>query len=449
MSSSSKDVRFSEKISFALGIGSQNIMYGFVTTYVMIYFTDIFGISAAFAGTIILISGLWDAVNDPLMGVLADKTRTKWGKFRPYMLASIPAAIMFVLLFTVPDISPAGKAVWALVTYLLYQMFYTIVDIPIWSITAVMTTNTNKRTAVLTFGKIAAQLGLILPIVMAPILIKELGGGAKGHQSLAIIIAAISVLFIPMIFFFVKERVIPSSNRPSAGKLFKVILKNKPLLLLLSSHLIRSIATALLIATLTYFTKYNLGNEEKMMDIMILYFGPALLGMIAIPLLSKVFDKKKLIIVTGLLQVAAFAALFLVGYKKLSNILIVVGFVGLFMGLIEVLIPSMFNETIDYSEWKLGTRAEGMVWSTQTLAAKAGTAVGGIVLGTILTDIGYVKNAVQTAAALDGIHITISIVVGCIYLISIIPLCFYTLTKKKYKELMSELKVKRADEPAN
>lgn len=449
MSNSLKDVRFSEKISFALGIGSQNIMYGFVTTYVMIYFTDIFGISAAFAGTIIFASGLWDAVNDPFMGVLADKTRTRWGKFRPYMFASIPAAIMFVLLFTVPNISPTGKAIWALVTYLLYQMFYTVVDIPIWSITAVMTADTNKRTAILTFGKIAAQLGIILPIVFAPGIIKDLGGGAIGHQSLAIIIAAITIIFIPAIFFFTKERVVASNNKPSAIKLFKVILKNKPLLLILSSHLMRSIATALLIASLTYFTKYNLGDEETMMPIMALYFAPAIVGMVIIPMLSKVFDKKKLIIISALLQVIAFAALFLVGYKKLDSILIVVGFVGLFMGLIEVLIPSMFNETIDYSEWKLGTRAEGMVWSTQTLAVKAGTAIGGIVLGTILTNIGYVKNAVQTPLTLGGIHITISIVVGGIYLASIIPLCFYTLTKKKYKEIMNDLKVKRTNNSTN
>jgi Na+/melibiose symporter-like transporter len=165
--------------------------------------------------------------------------------------------------------------------------------------------------------------------------------------------------------------------------------------------------------------------------------------MIIIPILSKRFDKKLLIIVSVLLQVIAFLAFYLVGYQNLTNILIVVGFIGFFMGLIDILIPSMFSETIDYSEWKLGTRAEGMVWSTQTLAVKAGTAFGGIVLGIILTSVGYVQNAVQTARALNGIHITISLVVGGIFLISLIPIFFYSLTRSKYKIIMEELEEKR------
>lgn len=443
------DIRLSEKLSLSTGIGVQNIMYGFVTAYVIIFFTDVYGISAALAGTIVLVSGLWDAVNDPMMGIIADKTRTKWGKFRPYMFAAIPAAIVYILLFTVPDLNETGKVIWAFATYIIYQMFYTVQDIPLWSLTAVMTKDTNKRTSLITLCKILGLFGGVIPIVFAASLINKFGGGAKGYQSLAIIIAVLGMIFIPAIFFFTKERVVSSKKKPSAFKLLKVIIKNKPLLLILSSHLIRSLGTALLITSLTYFTKYNLGNEETMMLIMVLYFVPATLGMIVIPMLSKRFDKKLLIIVAVSLQVLAFVALYLVGYASLTNILIVVGFIGFFMGLIDILIPAMFTETIDYSEWKLGTRAEGMVWSTQTLAVKAGTAIGGLVLGIILTSVGYVQNAVQTTSALNGIHMTISLVVGGIFLISLIPIFFYSLTKDKYKKLMSELEQRRASAKEN
>lgn len=443
------DIRLSEKLSLSTGIGVQNIMYGFVTAYVIIFFTDVYGISAALAGTIVLVSGLWDAVNDPMMGIIADKTRTKCGKFRPYMFAAIPAAIVYILLFTVPDLNETGKVIWAFATYIIYQMFYTVQDIPLWSLTAVMTKDTNKRTSLITLCKILGLFGGVIPIVFAASIINKFGGGAKGYQSLAIIIAVLGMIFIPAIFFFTKERVVSSKKKPSAFKLLKVIVQNKPLLLILSSHLIRSLGTALLITSLTYFTKYNLGNEETMMLIMVLYFVPATLGMIVIPMLSKRFDKKLLIIVAVSLQVLAFVALYLVGYASLTNILIVVGFIGFFMGLIDILIPAMFTETIDYSEWKLGTRAEGMVWSTQTLAVKAGTAIGGLVLGIILTSVGYVQNAVQTTSALNGIHMTISLVVGGIFLISLIPIFFYSLTRDKYKKLMSELEQRRASAKEN
>lgn len=447
--SKTNDIRLSEKLSLSTGIGVQNIMYGFVTAYVIIFFTDVYGISAALAGTIVLVSGLWDAVNDPMMGIIADKTRTKWGKFRPYMFAAIPAAIVYILLFTVPDLNETGKVIWAFATYIIYQMFYTVQDIPLWSLTAVMTKDTNKRTSLITLCKILGLFGGVIPIVFAASIINKFGGGARGYQSLAIIIAVLGMIFIPAIFFFTKERVVSSKKKPSTFKLLKVIIQNKPLLLILSSHLVRSLATALLITSLTYFTKYNLGNEETMMLIMVLYFVPATLGMIVIPMLSKRFDKKLLIIVSVSLQVLAFVALYLVGYASLTNILIVVGFIGFFMGLIDILIPAMFTETIDYSEWKLGTRAEGMVWSTQTLAVKAGTAIGGIVLGIILTSVGYVQNAVQTTSALNGIHMTISLVVGSIFLISLIPIFFYSLTRDKYKKLMSELEQRRASAKEN
>ncbi len=432
-------ISFKEKLSFSLAGLGQNMIYNFSSAYIIIFYTDYLRLLPAAVGTLMLVARVWDAVNDPLMGSLVDKTKTRFGKLRPYLLAvPIPLATFTVLTFINVDMSYSMRLLYAYVTYISWGMIYTISDVPYWGLSAAMTTDPKQRLSIISLARIFCNIGLAISIVIPPIIISQFNGNQLGYTISAILMSVLGSLLFFLAFFNTKERVIPSSQDSSIAKNLSLIKHNKPLLLLQSSRMLGALRMGLAAAG-TYFAKYNLGNE--------LYFsvlgGILILSMISAititPLLSKSLNKKFLYQISLIIGAFAHLAMYIFGY---SNMILLFGFLfiaGFGMGINDVIMYSMVTDSIDYLEFKTKKRLEGVSFSLHTFTTKLQTAISAFVIGIVLQLFGFVENVAQSEQALTGIFLLLSILPAIASILSLIPMHFYDLSEAKHKEILEQL----------
>ncbi len=433
-----------EKAAFGFGVFSQNLVYAFVTSYIMIFYTDYIGIAPAAIGTLFLISRLWDAINDPIMGIIADKTRTKFGKFRPYLfIVSVPMLLSMIFLFSE---SPFGsKIIWAYIMYILWSMIYTVSDIPMWSLCSVMSTNSQERNTLISLGKGIAPVAFAIVAVLAIPIMELLGGGKKAFQYTSIIFGVIMMIGMLILFFVSRERVERKEEKIKVLDVLKGLTTNKPLAYILASQLFILIVDTLAFTMIVYFATYNLGDVGLTPIVSLTAIIPMIISIAITVKLIKKIDKKKLTIISLIIRIIGYVILYFVGFNNLILFLIVFGLCGLTFGSTEVLLPSMMVETIDYAELKTGKRTEGIIWSTQTFIVKLASSVSGWLLGIFLTVVNYIPNIQQTDKTLSGMHSIFTLLPGALILFSLIAISFYPLTSDKYKILLEELKIKRQE----
>ncbi|MGE5677376.1 MAG: MFS transporter [Pseudomonadota bacterium] len=438
-------VRFKEKLGFSLGVFGQNIIYGFFTTYIMIFYTDVLGITAAAAGTLFMIVRLWDAANDPIMGCLADRTRSRWGKFRPYMLwVPIPMGIITTLTFFAPEVSYGTKLVYAYATYLAWDIAYTAGDIPMWALTSVITQDTKERTGVITMARIFSIFGMVLPAVATVPLLKLFGGAdGAGYTKVAGLYGLVCAVLMMGIFFTVRERVAHTEKRERISESIAVIIHNKPLLIIVASSIITNSVVAFRQSILVYYATYNLGNVDLVTLLMAATMGTMFLGMLLVPVANSVMGKRNSYIFFGLGLAISSICFYFSGYGSVKAVILWTLVSGIFSGAPSVLESAMIADTIEYAEWKTGVRAEGIIFSTQTFMAKFAGALSGGLAGLIFTIIGYVPNAAQTPKALNGLHAMMTVIPAAAVLAGLVPILFYTLTEKRHGEIVMELEARK------
>lgn len=438
-------VKLGEKLGFSLGVFGQNIIYGFFTTYIMIFYTDVLGITAAAAGTLFMIVRLWDAANDPVMGFLADMTRSRWGKFRPYMLwVPIPIAVITALTFFVPQVSYGAKLAYAYLTYIAWDIAYTAGDIPMWALTSVITQDTRERTGIITMARIFSIFGMALPAIATIPLLKAFGGEAgSGYTKVAGFYGIVCAVLMMGIFFTVKERVSHSRKRDKLSGSIGVIINNKPLLLIVASSIITNSVVAFRQSILVYYATYNLNNVDIVPVLMAVTLLTMFLGMLLVPLVNSIMGKRNAYIFYGLGLALSSILFYFSGYRSESSVILWTLVSGLFSGAPSVLESAMIADTIEYAEWKTGVRAEGIVFSTQTFMAKFAGALSGGLAGLIFTIIGYVPNGVQTETALKGLHAMMTVIPAVAVLAGLVPMFFYILNEKRHAEIVEELEAGR------
>lgn len=439
-------VRLSEKLGFSFGVFGQNIIYGFFTTYILIFYTDVFGITAAAAGTLFMVARLWDAANDPMMGLLADRTRTRWGKFRPYMLwVPIPIAVITVLTFLVPNAGYGTKLVYAYITYIAWGMIYTVGDIPMWALTSALTRDTKERTGIITMARIFSIFGMVVPAIATIPLLKLLGGemSKTGYTKVAAVYGVFCAISMMGIFFSVRERVVHSRERIKIKDSINVIIQNKPLLLIMVSSIITNSMVTFRQSILVYYATYNMHNTDLVPLLMIASLATMLVGMLLVPVVISFMGKRNAFIFYGIGLSLSSLLFYFSGYGSEKLVILWTLVSGLFSGAPSVLESAMIADTIEYAEWKTGLRAEGVIFSTQTFMAKFSSALSGGLAGLILTIIGYVPNAVQTQGSLHGIHAMMTIIPAAAVLVGLIPIFFYKITEKRHAQIVRELEERR------
>jgi sugar (glycoside-pentoside-hexuronide) transporter len=439
---------FTEKSGYALGDLAANFVFQAMLALQLDFYTHTFGLTPAQAGTLFLVVGLGVACLNPIMGVIADRTSTKWGKFRPWLLwTAVPFGIIGVLTFTTPGISPAGKLIYAWTTYILLRIIYTINNVPYASLTAVMTSDPDERTSIASYRQIAANSAGFIVASLAIPMVKYFGQGddARGYQYTMGLLSALSVIFFIIAFFATKERIQPDpQQKTDLGQDLSDLFKNRPWVVLFLATLFYFAAIVIRGNVMLPYFRFVAGN----VDIFAWFngFGLAalLVGVACSTTVSIRVGKRQLFIGSMFLSGVFTMALFVI--PPSSTVVIVVTEVlrQFVYGLSGPIIWAMMGDVADYGEWKTGRRASGTVTSAVVFALWAGLALGGAIAGWLFSLYGFVSEAqVQSAHAQSGILLTASIYAGLAFFAVATCLLFYPISREGNQKIANELAERR------
>jgi GPH family glycoside/pentoside/hexuronide:cation symporter len=456
---------FKEKFGYGLGDTASNLYWKLFENFQLIFYTDVFGISAAAAGTMFLVTKLWDAINDPMIGFISDRTRTAWGRFRPYLIwGSIPFAVTGILTFYTPDLSPTGKLIYAYITYTLVFMAYTFVNIPYGALMGVLTPKSIERTSASTFRFILAFAGGIIVAFCTEPLVRFFGGTKTelidGIETLVaadpqtgwfwtvVCYAILAVVLFTITFLTTKERVVPEQVKNSSiGQDIFDLVRNRPWIVLLFVGLFQILAGWTRGSATGFYFTYFLGSEFG--RFIGLGMFAAIVGMFLTRPLTAIFGKKRLMILMNIATALFTAALFFVG-KDQVWLVWALHVAGSFVsGPVPVLLWAMYADVADYSEWRFHRRATGLVFSAATFSQKLGGALGGAVPGWMLASYHFqapvdgVKQ-VQSETTLEGIVLMMSLIPAAFLLAAAAALLFYNISETFLHQIENELQQRKS-----
>ena len=444
-------LKLNEKIGYGAGDTASNFFFQTFGIFLLYYYTDVFGISAAAVGTMFFVSRLWDAVNDPIMGAIADRTETKQGKFRPYLLwVAVPYGVMGYLMFANPDFSDTGKLIYAWVTYSLMMMLYTAINVPYSALMGVMTPSSKERTVLSSYRFIGAFGGGLLISMLVRPLVQSIGGGdeALGFQYTMILFAVASVLLFWYTYAATTERVpAPIVEKRSIKSDVGRLLKTRAWVVLCFGGIFTLASIAVKNAVVIHFFKYYVGDDGAPMlwvfDMTTVFMTVGMLALIvgvsATSALTERFDKRNLLITLSLLNCVTMVSLFFVPADNFA-LLMTLNIAGsLFAGPTAPLVWAMYADVADYGEWKFGERTTGLVFSASMFAQKFGLTIGAGLSGWLLAAFGYEANVEQTESSLLGIRLLFTLIPAAIALLNVFVLLFYDLNDRKVREIEAEL----------
>jgi GPH family glycoside/pentoside/hexuronide:cation symporter len=420
-----------------------------VGLYLLYFYTDVVGISPSLAGLIYGIGMLWDAVTDPFMGYVAERTRTKWGVYRPYLLfGNVPLALSFVLLFWVPPFEGAMLFSFLLLTNLLHRTCFTIVSVPFSSLTPRITSDSQERTNLTGFRMLGAQTGTNLMALLAFPIIFWVGGDDESSGFLVLgAIAGITALAIHAVTFMtVKEPENDLGIERVGGSLAEAaqaVAKNGPFWLVFSATLIVGITTIFFGNNLIYYTKYALNLHEYQGTIL---FTSGIIAFLSIPIwwtISNRIGKKLTWLISSSVTLIALVSFYLYPISQLNELLVLVGFIGFGSGAGGILFWSMLPDTIEYGEVHTGVRSESSLYGFMTFAQKGSIAFAIIILGLVLDAIGFQANEIQTESTIADMKAIMTLIPIVGIASSLVIIYFYPIDAKMHKELLKQLKEER------
>lgn len=431
------------KLGFGAGEFSSSIFFTLTSFWLMNFLTDEVRLSAGIAGTALLVGKIWDAVIDPLIGYFSDRTRSRWGRRRPYLLFfAIPFGAAFVLMFNNPDIaSQGGKFVWAMLTYVFFCTVYSFTNIPYNALLPEMSADYNERTNISGYKQLFAVIGTLLGAGAAMPLMALFSGRGAGFVGMSAIFGFLASVSLLVTFFSVKEP--RPQEKPQTGSVFgslKDVFNNRPYLLILFTWFANSTAVAIMQSMLIYYYKYLIGDENAVTLAMITLL---VMTMFTIPVwvwLCKKLGKKQAYI-GGMTLTLAAVLVFAFSADKLGNVpaLILMALAGIGFASHYVAPWAIVPDTIEYGYAETGKRREGVYYSVWTFVIALGGALAGFLVGQGLELFGYVPDVEQTARSLTGIRLLIGVLPGIIILLGNLALAFYPLTKKRYEEVLAKI----------
>ena len=468
-------MKLSEKIGYGFGDMSSSMFWKLFSYFLPFFYSNVFGLSLADAGVLMLVTRIWDAVSDPMMGIIADRTKTRWGKYRPYLLFfALPFAVCGILLFTTPE---NGKVVWAYVTYLLMMTVYTGINVPYGSLLNVMTADSDEKSVLSSYRMFFAYGGSFIALfAWEPLcnmfdktrIATEGTGGLEAistnpaaWQNAMIVIASCCLVLFLLSFLLTKEHV-KSESTVSVGQDLKLLLKNKPWWILIGAALASNLFNTVRGTTTAYFfadyIQQMVSLDGKWAFLVsagiFLSIGEIanMAGVVLAVPMSRHLGKKSTYILSMAALIVLSAAFFFLpatagGYWAMLAFQLVI---SVFTGVISPLVWSMYADVADYSEFKDGTASTGLIFSSASMAQKFGGAFGGSAVMWLLAAFGYntIAGAVQTETAILGLRILMSWVPALVAALSILVVWFYPLTKKKMAAVQAELStIRYAESP--
>lgn len=438
-------VPFHRKISYSLTDTAGNLLYCVISSYLLYFYTDVFGLSIGIAGTLLFITRLLDAIDAPIWGILIDRTTSKYGQSRPYFLwLSIPFAVFMVLTFTTPDWSDSAKIAYAAVTYIIAGILYTGISTPITSILPNLSTDSNERVVLNSYRMVGGNVGFFVATTFTLPLVGFFGQGndQRGFTLTLSLFGVLAVLMFITAFTYLREHTIVKRQSIPIAKSFAAIKRNWPWMLVVTANLCYWIGLNIRSATLIYYLQYNL-NSKDLVPLINALTSLQLISMVLIPLFARRMGKY-MIMVIGLVLASLGQVVILVGDTSLT--LIIVGWIigALGSGFACSMPFAMLSDTVDYGEWKNGIRASGFLTSIgSAFCIKAGSGIGGLLPAWVMARTGYIAGSVQTPTALAGIQFSFIWLPFVIFLLGTLPMLWYKRFERNECVIQQELLSRR------
>ncbi len=464
-----------EKIGYGFGDMASSMFWKVFSYYLPFFYSNIFGLRLVDAALLVLITRIWDGISDPGMGIIADRTHTRWGKYRPYLLwIAVPFFVCGILLFTTPDFSYAGKLVWAYATYIAMMTVYTAINVPYGAMLGVMSDDPKEKTVFSSFRMFFAYGGSFIALAawqpICDFFQNNYGMSPQGSwQSAMIVIAAACCILFVCCFFMTRER-LQTVSTVSVGKDFKSLLSNRPWWLLIGAALCFNLFNTVRGATVAYFFADVIGFDAhiEFFSLSILFYAGLFLSIgevanmvgvaLCVPVAGKFGKKTTFIMVNTLLVV--FSVLFFVlpvsptGFWLMLLLQIVI---SVLTGIMSPLVWSMYADVSDYAELKYKTASTGLIFSSSSMAQKFGGAIGGAAVLWLLDSCGYIARSSDAAAAMvdqpqaaiSCLWMLMTFIPAAVALISICVVWFYPLTTEKVDDIVARLKVQRGMKSAD
>jgi glycoside/pentoside/hexuronide:cation symporter, GPH family len=441
-------VSWREKISYGIADLGFNFYWANIATFLMIFYTDVFGISALAAGSMMFTVKIINAFTDPMIGALSDRTRSRFGKFRPYLIwMALPLATAGVLTYTTPDLDENGKLIWAYGTYLFMMVCYTCINIPYNALSGVMSGDTQERSTINGLRFIFAFTGGTLVTYLTPDLVKLLGQGDDrlGWQLTMLVWGIAASILFAWTFFNTKERIKPIATEPSSViQDVKDLAGNGPWLVLFFLALIIMITITLRTSSAAYYFKYYVNNPDLIKTFVPAYMIAAAAGASLTPVMTRYLDKKILMMVLMSTTAILSVAFYFIPKDQIGLMYALQIAIGFVLGPKSPLAFSMYADTADYNEWKTGRRATAMTFAAATFSQKLGNALAALMMGVIFASLGYVANATQTQASQTGIVMLMSIIPALFAFLAVAIMFFYKLDNKILKKIELDLAVRKS-----
>ncbi|MGB7770177.1 MAG: MFS transporter [Verrucomicrobiia bacterium] len=450
-----------ERAVYGFGDLASCLFWQTITLYLLFFYTDVFGLAAAAAGIMIGVSRLLDAFFDVVIGMTADRTSTRWGKFRPYLLwMAIPLAVSAVLAFTTPSFGGTAKIVYAYVTFIVFMFMYSAINIPYTSLLGVISGDPIERTSASSFKFIGAYVGGFIVSATALTFAEHFGHGnvAKGWQTTLAIYGVAAVILFFITFLSTRERIQPiAKEKTSITRDLADLTKNVPWMLLFAATILFILFVCIRLSVTTHYFKYYIGEQEVTLfgktnkygfEVLASAFNTigqamAILGVILVPWFAKLCGRKNALIILFVTALICTGAFYFLKPENLALIFVFQTIGSLTGGPISALLWVLYADTADYSEWKTGRRATGLVFSASIMSNKIGWTVGSMIAGLILASTGFVANEVQNVNVLNGLKAMMSVIPVAIGVVALIILLFYNLDETKMKQIKADLDERR------
>lgn len=468
---------FGEKVGYSLGDAASNFYWKTFEFFIIFFYTDVFGISAGAVGTMMLVTRVMDAVADPIMGSIADRTKTRWGHFRPYLIwFSIPLALAGVLTFTTPNLGGGGKLVYAYGTYCFLMLLYTVVNIPYSALLGVMTPNSKERTSLASFRFVGAFSVAVLVQYCTPSLAQWFGMDAalraghsflahpvawiqwflskeflllpsnlaKGWQLTMVLYGVLAVVLFALCFASTRERVAPPENQnPDLKQDMRDMFTSRAFLVMLGVAIIMISSFVLKGSVSAYYFKYYVHRNDLLGPFLVSNALAFLAAVILAPPIAKRFDKKVLFMGSIGIGGVIIAGFWFAAPADITLMFVLQILSSFIIGFNSPLLWAMFADTADDAEWRLGRRNTGLVFASAIFGTKIGLAIGAWVTGLLLTWFGYVANVEQTASSLLGIRLSMSVFPAALLVLAALLMKAYPLDDQLMLRIESELKARK------
>jgi GPH family glycoside/pentoside/hexuronide:cation symporter len=479
-------LRFNEKMGYGLGDFASCLFWQTFSIYLAAFYTDIFGLAPAAVATMLLVTRTWDLFYDPVMGVIADRTQTRWGKFRPYLLwVPVPLGLVAVATFTTPDFSLHGKLVYAYITYGLLMLLYSSVNVPYAAVLGVMTTNPKERVALSSWRMIGAFAGSsfvtytnysfsyyfsvadakfseawTMAITAMTDAFKTTSDTVasvadkvvitpEGYQMTIVVYAILAVIVFALTFLLTKERIVPKQPEPGSWKQDLLdLVRNYPWWILVGVTILKNSFAGVRGAMMVYYFKYYVHNEALSAAYLLVGTLASIAGVYAVQFIPAKWGQKMPYLVTIGLSGVFSVMSYWVGPKDYVAMFVYQILINFFFGPPNSMIWALYADAADYSEYKTGRRATGLIFSASGMSQKLGWTIASSIGLYILGFYAFQPNVEQTAETLNGINLLVSMIPAACCLLAAVIMAFYPLNLKRTREIAEALAARRAQEGA-